>query len=294
MMSRADTIAVVRRQIVAMGCESFEVGVFRPETPETDARMLLRVWRQDALLHSVSWLSFQNQVGRHIYIRARGEHNLNLVDDLTANQITVMDRDGFHPALIVETSPSNFQAWLKHPEPLDKQLSTATARALAEKFSGDVGAADWRHFGRLSGFHNKKLKYRDPTTGLYPLVRLIAADGKVYPMADQFIARVRRELEERLQARERLRDQKFSAPISDHRKTIDTFRSDPRYGGDGNRIDLAYAIYALSHGATETEVTAAIRTRDLSKKGPEHRQQDYIKRTIRKAGATLLEPSRGR
>ncbi|PYT22260.1 MAG: hypothetical protein DMG58_30520 [Acidobacteria bacterium] len=54
--------------------------------------------------------------------------------------------------LVVETSPSNFQAWLKHPEPLDKQLSTAAARTLAERFGGDVGAADWRHFGRLSGF----------------------------------------------------------------------------------------------------------------------------------------------
>jgi hypothetical protein len=36
------------------------------------------------------------------------------------------------------------------------------------------------------------------------------------------------------------------------------------------------------------------RTRDLLTKGAEHRQQDYIERTIRKAGANLLEPSRGR
>ena len=187
MISRAHTIAVVRRQIAAMGCESFEVGVFRPETPETDACMLLRVWCQDSLLNSVPWLFFQNQVSRHIYIRPHGEHNLSLVDDLTADQIAAMNRNGFHPAVIVETSPSNFQAWLKHPEPLDKQLSTATARALAERFGGDAGAADWRHFGRLSGFINTKPKYRDTTTGAYPLVRLIEADGKVYPMADEFI-----------------------------------------------------------------------------------------------------------
>jgi hypothetical protein len=294
MTSRADTIAVVRWQIAAMSCESFEVGVFQPETPETDARMLLRVWRRDALLHSVSWLFFQNQVGRHIYIRPHGEHNLSLVDDLTSDQIAAMGRNGFHPALVVETSPSNFQAWLKHPQPLDKQLSTATARALAERFGGDAGAADWRHFGRLSGFTNRKPKYRDTTTGTYPLVRLIEADGKVYPLADQFIMSVRHDLEERLQARERLRHQTFTGPTANQHKTIDTFRSDARYGGDGNRIDLAYAIYALSHGGTETEVAAAIRTRDLSKKGPEHRQQDYIERTIRKAGGSLLEPGRGR
>jgi len=39
---------------------------------------------------------------------------------------------------------------------------------------------------------------------------------------------------------------------------------------------------------------AAVRTQDLSTNGAEHRQQDYIERMIRKAGANLLEPSRGR
>jgi hypothetical protein len=284
----------VRQQIAAMGCELFEVGVFRPETAGTDASMLLRVWGPDTLLHSVPWLHAQNHAGRHIYVRPKGEHNLSLVDDLTADALNAMDRDGFHPALVVETSPFNFQAWLKHPEPLDKQLGTAAARTLAVRFGGDAGAADWRHFGRLSGFANKKVKYQDVITGLYPLVRIIEAEGNVYQMADHFLASVRRSVEELLQARERLRLQTTTPPIGWQRKTIDFFRSDPRYAGDGNRIDLAYAVYALSHGATEAEVAAAIRTRDLSKKGAEHRQQDYVERTIRKAGACLLEPSRGR
>jgi len=292
MTSEATT--AVRQQIAAMGSKLFEVGVFRPETAGTDASMLLRVWDPDTVLRSVSWLQIQNHDGRHVYVRPKGEHNLSLVDDLTADAIAAMDRDGFRPALVVETSPFNFQAWLKHPEQLDKQLSTAAARALAERFGGDTGAADWRHFGRLSGFFNTKLRYQDITTGLYPLVRLIEREGKVYPRADHFLACVRRSVEERIQARERFRAQAITFPIGLQRKTIDTFRSDPRYAGDGNRIDLAYAVYALSHGATEAEVSAAIRTRDLSKKGAEHRQQDYVERTIRKAGACLLEPSRGR
>jgi hypothetical protein len=292
-MTSATTTAV-RQQIAAMGCELFEVGVFRPETAGTDASMLLRVWGPDTLLHSVPWLLLQNHAGRHIYIRPKGEHNLSLVDDLTAEAVAAMDREGFYPAAVVETSPFNFQAWLKHPEQLDKQLSTATARTLAERFGGDTGAADWRHFGRLSGFANRKPKYQDVTTGLYPLVRLIEAEGKVYPQADHFLKSVRRSVEERLRARERLRLQTITPPIGWQRKTIDSFRSDPRYAGDGNRIDLAYAVYALSHGATEEEVAAAVRSRDLSKKGAEHRQQDYVERTIRKAGACLLELSRGR
>jgi hypothetical protein len=68
-------------------------------------------------------------------------------------------------------------------------------------------------------------------------------------------------------------------------KTIEAFRADARYGGDGTRIDLAYAIYALSHKIPEAEIAAAIRSRDLSHKGNEHRQRDYVQRTIRKGMA---------
>jgi len=90
---------------------------------------------------------------------------------------------GFSPAVVVQTSPGNFQAWLKHPEKLDKEMGTAAARALAERFGGDTGAADWRHFGRLSGFTNRKQKYCDPATGLHPFVKLVESSGAVYPEA---------------------------------------------------------------------------------------------------------------
>ena len=67
----AAAASVVRQQAAAMGCELFEVGVFRPETPRTDAGMLLRVWDWDTLLRAVPWLQLQNHADRHIYIRPR-------------------------------------------------------------------------------------------------------------------------------------------------------------------------------------------------------------------------------
>jgi hypothetical protein len=69
-------------------------------------------------------------------------------------------------------------------------------------------------------------------------------------------------------------------------KSIDAFRADSRYGGDGTRVDLAYAVYALSHGISTEEVDNAIRSRNLSHKGSERRQDDYVARTIKKALAT--------
>jgi hypothetical protein len=65
------------------------------------------------------------------------------------------------------------------------------------------------------------------------------------------------------------------------------FRADSRYGGDGTRVDLAYAVYALSHGASAEEVVTAIRSRDLSHKGNERRQNEYVERTIKKALAAI-------
>ena len=143
-----------------MGCEVFEVGLFKPTATGKEPVMLPRTWDADALLRSVSWLRHQNRDGRNIYIRPKGEHNLSLVDDLSADRVQAMKTTGFCPALVVQTSPGNFQAWVKHPETLSKEVSTAAARTLAEKFGGDRGAADWRHFGRLAGFTNRKEKYR--------------------------------------------------------------------------------------------------------------------------------------
>ena len=50
---------------------------------------------------------------------------------------------------------------------------------------------------------------------------------------------------------------------------------------------LLTPFYALSHGASAAEVEVAIRSRDLSHKGNERRQNDYVERTIKKALATI-------
>jgi hypothetical protein len=70
-----------------------------------------------------------------------------------------------------------------------------------------------------------------------------------------------------------------SAPPRD----IASFRQNPTYAGDGTRVDLAYAIYALSHGSTPDQVEVALRSRSLAHKGSEKRQTEYVERTIKKA-----------
>ena len=282
------TTIAVEGQIIAMGSGLFEIGLYNPDAGTRESIMIPRVWDPETLLKSLQWLRHQNCCGRNIYIRPKGEHDLSLIDDLTKDAVLGMKEADFNPALVVETSPGNYQAWVKHPERLSKEISTAAARALAEKFGGDRGAADWRHFGRLAGFTNRKAKYLDTSTGLYPFVRLIDAEGQVYLEAERFLAGVKNGVEQQKAERERMGHQVANSPmLAKDLKTVDSFRSDARYGGDGTRIDLAYAVYALSHGATTGQVQTAIRSRDLSHKGDERRQNEYVERTIKKALATI-------
>lgn len=277
-----------------MDCEVFEIGLFKPSATGTEPVMLPRTWDVQTLLRSISWLRHQNQDGRNIYIRPKGEHNLSLVDDLTSDRIQQMKASGFNPALVVQTSPGNFQAWLKHTATLSRDLSTTAARELATKFEGDRGAADWRHFGRLAGFTNRKEKHRRPD-GLFPFVLLTEHTGVAYGMGEQFIGGVRSRLEaEQVDRQQAVRSGMARETHPTPLKSIDAFRADSRYGGDGTRVDLAYAIYALCHGVTPEAVSAALRSRDLSHKGNEQRQEEYVERTVHKALGAIVPGNRGR
>jgi hypothetical protein len=274
-----------------MGGDVFEIGLYKPEgAGNSEPPMIPRTWDMQTVLKSIPWLRLQNRNGRNIYVRPRGEHNLSLIDDLTAASIERMKAEGFHPALVVETSRGNFQAWLKHSRCLSKELGTAAARALAQEYGGDLGAADWRHFGRLAGFTNRKEKYK--ADGLFPFVMLRQSNGLPYPEADRFIAQIEQQLERDRRERGCRRTTEARQGASGELRGIDSFRANPTYAGDGTRIDLAYAIYALAHGVPDAQIEGAIHSRDLTHKGNERRQAEYVQRTIAKAAIIVRRDSR--
>ena len=115
-----------------MATQVFEVGLFKPAITSTDryAEMVPRIWDYSTLLKAIPWLKFQNRDGRNIYIRPKDEHALSLVDDLTPEALYRMKASGFQPAIVVETSPGNFQVWLKH--------SAISDRIIGIRFSGST------------------------------------------------------------------------------------------------------------------------------------------------------------
>jgi hypothetical protein len=276
------TEIAVRQHLAAIPSPLYEIGVFFPATEAgKDSKMLLRTWDEATVLKSIPWLRAKNAEGAAIYVRPKGEHQYSLVDDLTADAVKRMRAEGFTPAIVVETSPANFQAWLNHGEVLDKRTSTAAARTLAERFGGDPSAADWRHFGRLAGFTNRKPAYLRES-GFSPFVTVVEQVPRVYRQAEEFLQTV-------LLPVAHLRTDQNPREVSPTTclRSICDFRLDPKYSGDGNRVDIAYAIYALAHGLGESFVREAIRSRDLSKKGSAARRESYVNRTLDKAKKSL-------
>ena len=278
-MHTSTTRSVVRKQLGAMGCELFEIGVLR-----MDGRMLLRSgWSAAQIDAALAWLKRENARGAQVFVRPHGSHALSLVDDLSVDTIRRMTDAGFQPAAVVETSPGNFQVWLNHGRILfHRTFSTRAAKELAWRFGGDPSSADWRHFGRLAGFTNQKPNRR-LQTGLPPFVRLHECEGRTYSAVREFLEEVK-SLAHKASAESSTRTMSGASSNDDSVRSLSDFHAHPRYSGDLHRADMAWALHAASRGLSEQQIRDGIlHSRDLSKKGCIQRQLSYAERTANKA-----------
>jgi hypothetical protein len=273
------TNIAVRRQLIAMGCELYDIGVL-----QRHGRMLLREGRDVSWIEkALAWLKRENAHGAHIFIRPHSKHSLTLLDDLDAIAIAELRESGFGPAAIIETSPGNFQAWVNHGSVLSRVLSTQVAKEMARRFRADPSSADWRHFGRLAGFTNQK-PHRRLVNGLAPFVRLREWSGTKSNQTATFLEDLVVKLRKAAELEIHCRNSKVVS--TDSIRPIVVFHRNLRYAGDLHRADMAWALYAATHGLSiESICSAILRARDLSKKGRHGRAVDYALRTARKAVA---------
>src|SRR5208283_981407 len=169
-----------------------------------------------------------------------------------------------------------------------KRTISRKATRLARRFLGDPASADWRHYGRLAGFTNRKEKYRREN-GLFPFVLLHEACGRPYRRAPEFLPEIKEMFKD---AKRRMRSEDHPLHFGNSSpsiKTMEDFRHRSVYGGDHTRSDLAYAVYALAHGIPESTLRQQLASRDLSHKGNTKRQQEYLDRTLLKASMRVRE-----
>jgi hypothetical protein len=272
------TEAAIRKLLTALPAPGYDLGIL------TDAGMYrLESVPAPRLLRMLPFLKYRNANGAHIYIRPTGESPYTLLDDLTPATLDQLSAEGYSPAAVVETSPGSFQAWLRHPQPLSKELGTLAAKTLAAEFGADRSAADWRRFGRAPGFTNRKPKHRN-AQGLYPFARLTSHSGQPIALAEPFRLRLtalhQKAEQERAAARLSFasRPTRYAAPV-----TLSRFRTSPRYIGRPAAADMAFCIAACSRGWAESDIAAELTSGYLSRDTSRTRQAAYIRRTITKA-----------
>ena len=272
------TEATVQKTLAAMDAPLYDIGIL------TDRGMFPRM---DALtaaqcMARIRYLKHRNAHGAHIYFRPSGERRYSLLDDLNRTLLADLSARGFEPCAVIETSPENFQAWLRHSRVLSKDLGTVAAQLLAQRFGADPSAADWRRFGRLPGFTNRKPQHMQGA-GLYPFVRLLSHTGQQFTAAKSFELDAERLYEaktnERKQQRQSFRPWFGKVPSLD----LSRFRTSVKYAGRPAAADIAFSIAAIANGWSESRVADALASDYLSRNPSPSRRAAYIRRTIAKA-----------
>jgi hypothetical protein len=304
------TQRALRRQLDGMNASLYEIGIYErktsvdPDTGEikTSGRMMQRTWSRDQLEKNAAFLKRMNAQGNDIYIRPAGSQGLVLVDDLDLAKLKRLEQDGLKPAAVVQTSPMNYQAWIRlSDQPMTEQEATAAAKILAARYGGDPGSADWRHYGRLAGFTNQKPHHRQEN-GKAPFVLAHSGNGNIALNARQ----LRLEAQEALQVFQH--HQKANTPASgqetgreghpstlsdkDQQRAADTFarfylaNSQRSQHQDESLLDWVTCKQMAKKGFSDPAIRHALRhtSPDLETRKAGH-VEDYVRRTVDKVMA---------
>ena len=299
------TLQAVTAQLDAMRCPTFEIGV----RDGSSGKMMNRSWSAEDVIANLPWLRHMNVKGNDIYVRPAGTwHHLVLVDDVDLETIARMRLDGVEPALAVETSPANFQVWISVVQPNRKivppEIRSAIARRLAREYGGDPASADARHYGRLSGFTNRKPRYRS-ADGRQPWVLLREHIGKASAAAADLVATAEAEIveqekqqEQQVQVREvatKVRVGTLRDPVNEYRGEMtgltNRFASELAAGDPKwtmSKCDFVVAAKMIRRGHDPDVIALAMReaSPDIDQRKAGH-VEDYVQRTVSAAAAKV-------
>jgi len=134
------------------------------------------------LAHIPQMHRLQN-TGYNIYYTPLKAHiHYLLVDDLNPESLRQFYHDGYQPAVLLESSPRNFQAILMTPAlttTQDQLIHNYMTRLLNQHY-GDPKLSGASHPHRAPGFSNRK-PIRQKPDGSFPLVTLLKTHNGVCP-----------------------------------------------------------------------------------------------------------------
>lgn len=134
---------------------------------------------QEIALHMREMLRLQRR-GENLYYTplSDNKHHI-LIDDMNREKLEKLIADGYKPAVVLESSPGNYQAIITIPKlgtPHDRDVANRLAELLNREY-GDPKLSGAIHPHRAPGFENRKPKHRRED-GSYPQVKLLKAERR--------------------------------------------------------------------------------------------------------------------
>jgi hypothetical protein len=190
------TLQAIRRQLAAMPNDLYLVRLIHHRTRQAFPGERLWTAEQLATAATVRFLRVRNREGCDVYVQPYGgNHNAGYIlvdlDHARPTTIATMRAFGHDPCVVLQTSPTHLQAWIRlSASPLKPALASAAGKLLAAAYGGDPASTDWRHLGRLAGFTNQK-PARRTSGGHAPWVKVVSAQAGVAPQAEALLQSAR-------------------------------------------------------------------------------------------------------
>ncbi len=131
----------------------------------------------ELLAHIPTMLRLQNRRENIYYTPLSADRHHILIDDMSRGSMEKLYEDGFRPAVVLESSPDNFQCVLTIPKLQsvhDRDIGNRLTEHLNKKY-GDTKLSGCVHPHRAPGFGNFKPQYQREDGG-FPRVKLLAAE----------------------------------------------------------------------------------------------------------------------
>ncbi len=224
--------------------------------------------------------------GENIYYTPlSGEKHHILIDDMTAESLDRLRKDGFLPAVILESSPENYQCLLTVPKlrtGFDRDVGNRLTEQL-NRLYGDKNLSGCIHPHRAPGFENRKPKHRRKDGG-FPQVRILFAEQRECTKTLELSRQIDREYADAAKAqRERPRivsSGRPGDPVSAYYAHLENIRKHLAIE-DYSRVDAMIALRMRSNGHSREDVAGTIcQCAPTIREGKEGRNwQRYAERT---------------
>ena len=215
--------------------------------------------------HMPEMLRFQRR-GENIYYTPLSDdrHHI-LIDDMTRDSLKHLQEDGFRPAVVLESSPGNYQCLLTIPRlgtEFDRDVGNRITERLNREY-GDKKLCGCIHPHRAPGFENRKPKHRREN-GSFPQVKLLFAERRECGKALALARRIDHEYAEAVEKR-KTEQRRFTMPdvhpgdpASAYYAHLENIRRHLTIE-DYSRVDAMIALRLRSNGHSRESVEETIR-----------------------------------